>query len=235
MDRWAQCCRAVGPRWTTTGIQGRCTYGPRNAMASSPGSWARGTSRAQPSCTDAVAPQKGRCMACDQPGQGSLSETQLALGAGTEVSPSHLPRSLEPSFRVGQGPVFCLSQGPGLCRPERPPTHTNSTTPRRWPASRAGGPWSGCKPVRTVWVSPSGRPPPSALVVAPSVPLIPATRVLRALGWGMGTWVLPGALQMAGDGCGQQPCPGDVSQSRTSQPHSLLAAYQENSGLTIQL
>lgn len=64
-------------------VQGGHTYGPRNAMASSPGSWARGTSRAQPSCTGAVAPQKGRCMAWDQPGRGSLSETQLALDAGT--------------------------------------------------------------------------------------------------------------------------------------------------------
>ena len=40
-------------------------------------------------------------------------------GGRTEVSPSRLPRSLEPSFRVGRGP--------GLCRPE-PPTHGGSTT-----------------------------------------------------------------------------------------------------------
>ena len=76
--------------------------------------------------------------------------------------------------------------------------------------------------------------PPKGPDRSPRGPLIPASGVLGAPGWGMQTQVLPGALKMARHGRGQQLRPGDVSRSRTSQPCSSLVSYHENSSLTRQ-
>lgn len=146
-------------------------------------------------------------------------------GGRTEVSPSRLPRSLEPSFRVGRGP--------GLCRPE-PPTHGGSTL-RGWPASRAGGLWSGCKPAGTMWVTPSGCPPPRAPVGAPGSPSFLHTESSepRAGGWGRGSSQAPHRWPvMDGGGSSAREM---AHRAGPCSPRSLLAAYRENSGLTIQL
>ena len=224
VDRWAQRCRVVGSFWTTMGTQGRHTYRPLDAMASSPGSWARGTSgHSRPAQVQWPHREEGVLLG---PARAGLTLGDSAgPGGRTEVSPSHLPRSLEPSFRVGRGP--------GLCHPEPP-------TPRRHHSEGvAGQPCRGA----LVWMQACGdhvgdplrMPPSEGPGRSPRVPLIPVSGVLGAPGWGMGTRSSQVARRWPVTDGGSNSAWEMAHRAGPRSPRSLLAAYHENSGLTIQL
>lgn len=123
VDRWAQRCRAVGPLQTAVGAQGGHTYRARNATASSPREQGQGDVEGTTVLSRRCGPTESG-VRCSGPARAGLTLRESASpGSGTEVSPSHLLRGLEHSFRAGRGLGSCPSQGPGHCRPE-PLTHT---------------------------------------------------------------------------------------------------------------
>lgn len=104
-------------------VQGGHTYGPRNAMASSlPGAGPGDVKGTAVLGTQVPWPHRKEDAWLNSQGLTS-SETSANLDAGTGL-PSHLPRSLEPSFRV-DGPLRSLS-GPKAQGSVVPAPHTHT-------------------------------------------------------------------------------------------------------------